>query len=218
MELLSQLLTPALGIAISPLPIVGLILILLGENAKRNSFFFSLGWLIGNVTTFTLALFFMGVTTSKSSESSLIQKIVFAVLGILLILVAIKTFMKRTKVGEEPKTPKWFAKMTSLKPGGAVGFGAVLSAANPKNLLLSLSAGAAAGVVTQVMSDDIMAIVLFGLIATSTIVVPTILFSVMGEKINHKLDEMKTWLIYNNDTITAVMLLFIGIKILGKAF
>ncbi|MBP1040304.1 GAP family protein [Vagococcus sp. BWB3-3] len=218
MELLSQLLTPALGIAISPLPIVGLILILLGENAKGNSVFFSIGWLIGNLTTFILALFFMGVTTSESGDTNLIQKLVFAVLGGLLIFIAIKTFMKRTKVGEEPKTPKWFAKMTSLKPMGAVGFGVVLSSANPKNLLLSLSAGAAAGAVTQSISEDGLAILLFGLIATSTIVIPTILFSVMGDKISHKLAEMKNWLIYNNDTITAVMLLFIGIKILGKAF
>lgn len=217
MELISQLLTPALGIAISPLPIVGLILILLGESAKRNSLFFSVGWLLGNLITFILALFFMGVTTG-SSDTGMIQKIVFAVLGGLLIYIAVKTFMKRTKVGEEPKTPKWFAKMTSLKPAGAVGFGIVLSSANPKNLLLSLSAGAAAGAVTQSISEDGLAILLFGLIATSTIVIPTILFSFMGDKISHKLDEMKNWLIYNNDTITAVMLLFIGIKILGKAF
>lgn len=218
MELISQLVTPALGIAISPLPIVGLILILLGANAKSNSLFFSLGWIGGNLTTFMFAIFFMGATAESSSESSLLQKIIFIVLGALLIYLAVKTFIKRTKVGEEPQTPKWFDKMTSLKPSGAIVFGFTLSAANPKNLLLSLSAGAAAGMVTQNFAEDLLAIVIFCLIATATIVIPTILYRVMGDKINHKLGELKTWLIYNNDTITAVMLLFIGIKILGKAF
>lgn len=218
MEIVMQILTPALGIAISPLPIVGLILILLGQNAKRNSLFYSVGWLLGNLTAFMVAIFFMGTTTGGDKEVGSLQKLIFVILGGLMILLAVKTFMKRTKAGEEPKTPKWFEKMTSLKPQAALIFGMTLSAANPKNLLLSLSAGATAGVVTQSVSEDIVAIVLFALIATSTIVIPTILFSIMGEKINKVLGDMKTWLLYNNDAITAVMLLFIGIKILGKAF
>lgn len=97
MELFSQLLTPALGIAISPLPLVGLILILLGKNAKANSLFFSMGWLIGNLASFVLALSFMGVTMSNTSEAGAIQKIVFILLGGLLIVIAVKTFMKQTK-------------------------------------------------------------------------------------------------------------------------
>lgn len=218
MGLLTEIFTPALGIAISPLPIVGLILILLGKNAKQNSLFFSLGWLLGNLSTFAIAIFFMDVTKNENGQVGGVQRIIFLILGSLLILMSIKTFMGRTKVGEEPDTPKWFEKMTSLKVGGAISFGAALAAVNPKNLLLSISAGVSAGGITQTLSEDVLAIVLFVLVAASTIVIPTVLFLIKGDKIKDKLDEMKTWLIHNNDTITSVMLLFIGLKVLGKIF
>lgn len=218
MEIIKELFTPAIGIAISPLPIVGLILILLGDGAKKNSFSYSIGWLVGNLIAFLIGLLFMGTVAGSDGEISLFSKIIYGVLGILLLYLSFRTFSKSIKNKGEINTPKWFDKMTSLNAKGALGLGMALSAVNPKNFLLSLSAGVTAGGITQAALDDVFATFIFALIATSTIVIPTILFNTLGEKINPFLEKLKIWLITNNDSIMAVMFLFIGLKMFGKIF
>ncbi|MGF2054910.1 GAP family protein [Vagococcus fluvialis] len=217
MELLKQIVTPAIGIAISPLPIVGLIVILLGNQAKKNSFYYSIGWLLGNVTVFTIGLVFMGSVASGKKEPGGIEKIVYATLGCFLLYVSVKTFIKSFNK-KEINTPKWFEKLTTLDTRKSLLFSILLSAANPKNLLLALSAGAATGAVTQGIKEDVLAIIIFSIFATFTIVFPTILFFIYGNQIKPSLNKLKEWLILNNDSITAVIFLFIGIKIIGKIF
>lgn len=218
MEIIKQLFTPAIGIAISPLPVVGLILILLGKGAKKNSFAYSVGWVVGNLIAFIIGLLFMGTVAGTDGEISVFSRIIYGVLGALLLYISFRTFSKSLKNKGENSTPKWFDKMTSLNPKGALGLGMTLSGVNPKNFLLSLSAGATAGGVTQGTVDDVFATIIFAVIATSTIIIPTILYNTLGEKIKPFLEKLKIWLIANNDSIMAVMFLFIGLKMIGKAF
>ena len=51
----------------------------------------------------------------------------------------------------------------------------------------------------------------FVLIAVSTVVVPVVLYNVMGERAQPILDSMRTWLTQNNATVMAVLLLVIGV-------
>lgn len=217
-EAISALLSPAVGVLISPFPIVGLILILLGDKARSNSIFYMLGWIVGNAGVFLIAMFFMGAGMSSQSDPGWIAKTVFIVLGALLILLAIREFMKRPKKGEKPKTPKWFAKMSKIGVVGATGFGLFLSALNPKNLLLSLSAGAAVGALTLTGGEETVATIVYTAIASASIIIPTIAFLIAGKRLNKVLDSMREWLIDNNAVIMSILFLLIGINILVKAF
>ena len=61
------------------------------------------------------------------------------VLGVLLLLVAIRQFRGRPRGADgedEPQAPKWMAKINTIKPAATLGLAAVLAGANPKNLLL----------------------------------------------------------------------------------
>jgi threonine/homoserine/homoserine lactone efflux protein len=62
------------------------------------------------------------------------------VLGLLLLLLA---WHGRPRPGHEVEAPKWMGSIERFTPGKAVGAGAVLSGANPKNLLLAIGAAAA---------------------------------------------------------------------------
>ena len=55
------------------------------------------------------------------------------------------------------------------------------------------------------------------LIASTTILIPTIGFLLFGDKINGTLNDLKQWLIANNATILFVLFLYIGISLLSKA-
>lgn len=128
----SAILSPAVGILISPFPIVGLILILLSNKARINSIFYTVGWIVGNIAIFFIGLFLMSSAVSSSGDQSTLVKVVLIVLGALLILLGAHDFTKRPKNGEQAATPKWFEKMSNIKPGGAMMFAFVLSAVNPK--------------------------------------------------------------------------------------
>ncbi|WP_270997374.1 GAP family protein [Listeria seeligeri] len=214
----SAILSPAVGILISPFPIVGLILILLSNKARINSIFYTVGWIVGNIAVFFIGLFLMGSAVSSSGEQSMLVKIVLIVLGVLLILLGAHDFMKRPKDGEKATTPQWFEKMSNIKPGGAMFFAFVLSAVNPKNMLLSLTAGVSVGTLNLAGGQEITATIIFGIIACCSIYIPTIAFLIAGNKLNNVLDNMRKWLIQNNSVIMAVLFLFIGLNIISKAF
>ncbi len=216
-QAIMEVLTPAIGILISPFPIVGLILILLSDKARSNSIFYMLGWIIGNTAVFLIALFCMGAGMNTGDPST-VARIVFLVLGILLLLLAVREFMKRPKKGEAPKTPKWFAKMSKIGVIGAFGFGFFLSAINPKNLMLGLSAGASAGALGLSGGEDTVVTIVFVLVASLLIILPTIAFLIAGKRLEKVLNEVREWLIHYNAIIMSVLFLFIGLSVISKAF
>jgi threonine/homoserine/homoserine lactone efflux protein len=65
------------------------------------------------------------------------------VLGLLLVLVAAQQWRGRPHEGEEAPAPKWMGAIDSFTPPKALGAGAILAGANPKNLLLAVAAAAA---------------------------------------------------------------------------
>ncbi|EAC8844107.1 GAP family protein [Listeria monocytogenes] len=214
----SAILSPAVGILISPFPIVGLILILLSNKARVNSVFYTVGWIIGNIVIFFIGLFLMSSAVNSSGNQSFLVKVVLIVLGILLILLGLHDFTKRPKNGEKATTPKWFEKMSNIKPGGAMIFSFLLSAINPKNMLLSLTAGVSVGSLNLAGGQEITATIVFGLIACCSIYIPTIAFLLAGNRLNKILDNTRNWLIQNNSVIMAVLFLFIGLSVISKAF
>ena len=112
--------------------------------------------------------------------------------------------------------PGWMTKIDSMKPIGAIGLGVLLSAQNPKNLLLI--AGAAVVIAQADLSSTDTAIVvgIFTLIGASTVAVPTLGYLFLGARIQPKLDAAKAWLSENNTTVMAVLLLVIGVTLFGK--
>nr|WP_245184991.1 GAP family protein [Listeria monocytogenes] len=207
--------SPAVGILISPFPIVGLILILLSNKARINSIFYTVGWIVGNIAIFFIGLFLMSSAVSSSGDQSTLVKVVLIVLGALLILLGAHDFTKRPKNGEQAATPKWFEKMSNIKPGGAMMFAFVV---NPKNMLLSLTAGVSVGALNLSGGQETTATIIFGIIACCSIYIPTIAFLLAGSKLNNALDSTRKWLIQNNSVIMAVLFLFIGLSVISKAF
>ncbi len=217
-QIITAILSPAVGVLISPFPIVGLILILLSDKARANSIFYMLGWIFGNAAVFAIAMLCMGAGAASQDDPSTVGKIVALVLGILLIIFAIKEFCGRPKAGEEAKTPKWFDKMSKISPLGAIGFGVFLSALNPKNALLSVSAGTAVGALNVPSAYELAAVIIYTLIASSSIIVPAITFLFAGKRLDKALGTMRIWLVQNNAVIMSVLMLMIGLNMIGKAF
>jgi hypothetical protein len=138
---ISDVLTFAVGVAISPIPIVAVILMLFSPRARVNGLSFLLGWVVSlaAVCTVVYVLAHDGnvATSSTASDSVSWGKIV---LGAALLLLARRQWRQRPDPGAEPEMPRWMATLDHVSPAKAFGLAVVLAAVNPKNLVLTLGA------------------------------------------------------------------------------
>lgn len=74
--------------------------------------------------------------------------------GVPLLLVAARQFRGRPRGDEKPQMPQWMATIDKTTPLAALGLAAGLSGANPKNLLLAVSGGAAVAQTRRVPPQD----------------------------------------------------------------
>lgn len=142
---------------------------------------FVLGWLIGLGVVGAIVLSLAGSDgASESGAPAAWVSWVKIVLGVLLLLVAVRQFRGRLHGDEEPQMPKWLATIDKTTPVAAVGLAAVLSGANPKNLLLAV-AGAAAIAGTGISgSQQALAYLVFALIGTLGVGIPVGIYFAMG--------------------------------------
>ncbi len=92
----------------------------------------------------------------------------------------------------------------------------LLSALNPKSLVLIVAAALTISQADLSDGDTLIAVAVFVVISVSTVVLPVMLYNVMGEHAQPTLDTMRTWLAQNNTTVMAVLLLVIGFVLIGK--
>jgi hypothetical protein len=206
----------AVGIALSPLPIITVVLMLTSRKARVNGPLFVLGWLagLGIVGAIVLALAGAG-SASQSGSPATWMSWVMIVLGILLLLVAARQFQGRPHGDEQPQMPKWMATIENTRPVTAAGLAVALSAANPKNLLLAV-AGAAAIAQTGIPGgQQAIAYLIFALIGTAGVGIPVIIYFAMGARSEKLLAGLKDWMSAHNAVIMAVLCLIIGVKLIG---
>ncbi len=214
---IGDLLPLALGIAISPIPIIAVILMLLSREATRTSTGFLIGWIAGVVVVTVLVLLLVGQAGNTSSgQPSTVSSVLKLVFGILLILLAARQWRSRPKAGETGAMPKWMDSIESFTFGKALGLGFLLSGVNPKNLLMCLSAGTIIGAAHLSGGDEVVVVAVFTLIAVSTVAIPVLAYLSARERMERPLNELRVWLTQNNATVMAVLLLVIGVVVLGK--
>jgi threonine/homoserine/homoserine lactone efflux protein len=213
---IGEILPLAVGIAISPIPIIAVILMLLAPRAKGTSVGFMIGWVAGiivAVVVFTLLSSVIPQGTGGPSQTSAVIKII---LGVLLLFLALRQWRARPASGEQAAMPKWMSAIDSMTVGKAIGLGFLLSAVNPKNLILAVSAGLIIGGAGLALAQATVVIIIFVLLAACTVIVPVIGYLIASARLANPLDRLREWLVENNATIMAVLLLVIGVALIGK--
>ena len=217
-EAVGQSLPLAIGVALSPVPIIAVVLVLTTPRARANSPAFVLGWLVGLgvVGTVVLALAGPGGASEEGQPATWVSWLKL-LLGVLLLLVAVRQFRGRPQEGEEARLPRWMGAIDRFGPGQALGGGAALAGANPKNLLLAVGAAAAIAQTGIPASRQAIAYAIFAVIGTLGVGAPVSLYFATGERSADLLGRLKDWMGHNNAVIMAVLCLIIGMKLLGDA-
>jgi threonine/homoserine/homoserine lactone efflux protein len=216
-EAIGDILPLALGIAISPIPVIAAILMLLSPKAKSTSLGFLLGWLLGIIIAVVVFTLLASVLPEGDSDQSQpIAGVIKITLGALLLLLAVRQWRSRPTGDAEPALPKWMAAIDTMTAIRAILLGFVLSALNPKNLLMGVAAGVAIGSADLPVSESAAAIAIFTVIAASTVAIPVIAYLLASAKMAGPLEALRKWLVRNNATVMSVLLLVIGVVVIGK--
>jgi hypothetical protein len=217
-EAIGQSLPLAIGVALSPVPIIAVVLMLTTPRARANGPAFVLGWLVGLgvVGAIVLALAGPGGASEQGQPATWVSWLKL-LLGLGLLLVAVRQFRGRPHQGEEASLPKWMGAIDRFAPGQALGGGAALAAANPKNLLLAVGAATAIAQLGIPGGQQAVAYAVFAVIGTLGVGAPVVLYFATGTRSAELLGRLKDWMAHNNAVIMAVLCLVIGVKLVGDA-
>jgi hypothetical protein len=206
----------AAGVAVSPLPIVAMILVLATPRGRVNGSLFGIGWLAGLSILGTVVLLLAGpADPSDDGTPAAWTGWLKLLLGVLALLLAARQWRGRPAEGAAPEMPKWMAGLDRLKPGGALGLGALLSGVNPKNAGLTIAAAATIAGAGLAGGEQAVTLAVFVVIGSAGVLAPLIVYLVAGERAARTLDAWKTWSGDHNAAIMAVLFLVFGFKLVG---
>jgi threonine/homoserine/homoserine lactone efflux protein len=213
---IGDLMPSAVGVALSPVPIVAVILVLGTPRARSNGPAFALGWVAGLVVVSVVVLIVAGGADDPDSGTSDAVDVVKVLFGLLLLAVAWQQWRKRPRAGQEPEMPRWMSALDQFTAGRSLGLGALLSGVNPKNLALTLAAAAGIAQAGLSTGDEITAVVVFVVIGSLTVAGPVVAYMLAGERVCRPLDRAKQFMADENAVIMAVVCLVLAAKLIGN--
>jgi threonine/homoserine/homoserine lactone efflux protein len=215
-EAIGQVLSFGVGVALSPVPIIAVVLMLGTARARSNGPAFLLGWVLGLAVVGAIVLVVAsGANASEQGEPATWVGVLKLVLGLLLLLVALRQWRGRPREGTAATMPKWMRTIDRFTPGRSLAVATALSAVNPKNLLLTVGAATAIAQTGVGTGKQAVALAVFVIVATLGPGIPVAIYFALGERAEHILDDLEDWMAANNAAIMAVLCLVIGAKLVG---
>lgn len=213
---IGELVALALGIALSPVPVVGVFFLTLAPQGLRASVGFAAGWIGGLAVT--VAVFGAVSTLFHALDSPAYDITIGAVplvLGALLVLAGAVQLWRRVRSSEPAPLPRWIGVVERLTPTRAVIVAASYSAFRPKSFALAIAAGVIIGSGPFGVVGSIVMAVIFAAVASLPIVAPVVARAAGGPGMRRVLEEMRDWLVAHMSSITAISMVLIGLALIA---
>jgi threonine/homoserine/homoserine lactone efflux protein len=209
----------AVGVALSPIPIIAVVLMLATPRGKVCGPAFVAGWLIGLAVVGTIVLLVAdgAGATSSDGEPETWVSVLKLVLGLLLLLVGFRQWRSRPQGDTEATLPKWMEQIDTFTPIKSAGLAAALSGVNPKNLIFTVGAAAAISQAGISSGDQAVVMAIFIAVATLGPGIPLGIYYALGDRSQKVLAELRGWMVQNNAAIMSVLILVIAAKLTGDA-
>jgi len=197
---------PALAIAVNPVPIIASVTLLSTSHGKRNAVYFIATVIFVMLAVGSLTIFVLGNANSSSAGTG--GAAVQAAFGLIFLAVAVQQWRTKPVEGQDPG---W---MKALDKAGLVA-GVALGVSLTNYALLTTGVGkiVESGLDASVQSA---ALVFFTVIATSTIVLPLIIYLVRPVWAKDKLGRLRDWLMLHNRVILIVVFGLMGLLFLAE--
>jgi threonine/homoserine/homoserine lactone efflux protein len=216
-DAIGQMLASAVGIAISPIPLIAVVLMLATPRGRTNGIAFTLSWVVSLAVLVTaVVLAGSGADASDGGPAAWTLWLKLA-LGLVFLLLGAKQWRDRPREGAEPAPPKWMNAIDGFTAPKAAGLAAALAVANPKNLVLAIGGAVSIASSSASAGGMTVAVVLMVLIASLCTLAPLGVYLLGGAKSAQVLAGWKTWMARHNAAIMTTLLIVLGTKYIGDA-
>jgi hypothetical protein len=210
----------AVGIVISPIPVIAISLILAGPRARTNGIAFAAGW------TAVLALVtFLGIGVSfglvvvdaldvevESTHPGI--DVLLAALGVVLIVMALRQWRGRPGPDVELGTPGWLVGVDEFSIGRSAGMAALL-AIRPKNLVLMVAAVSAIAGSGQSWPVRVGLQAAFVAMASVAVVVPVAGYLIRGDRVLPALVAVRGFVGRHLSSLLVAVMLMVGVFLIA---
>ncbi len=211
MQILPSLLPMILGSALAPAWPILVLLMLRSRNGLLKAIAFVTGVTLVRLLQGLVFGYLFGASSAAEGEAggpSPVAATLLLVLGILLLVTAIKTLRKEDDPDAPP--PKWMTTLNSATPLKALGLGVIFTLVAAKLWVFTLSAiGVIRSANLASPAENVGAFLIFILGAQSLMILPLLIYGVAPNQSANLLQGITNWLERYNRVITiAVSLLF----------
>ena len=213
---LGDMVPVALAVALSPFPIIAVVMVLGTPKARSNGPMFAAGWVAGLVAVSTVVVLLLGGAADDDSESSTIVSVLRLAVGTALLVMAARQWSKRPRNEEHPESPSWMASIERSTPRKALLLGLALSGANPKNLALTLAASASIARAGLDAAGTVIALAVFVAVGSVTVVGAVGYYLLDADRAAGPLAKVQQFMLQRNAVIMTVVLLILGGTILTE--
>jgi arginine exporter protein ArgO len=211
-EALLQSLPFAIGLILSPFPLIAMVMILSGPRRAVNAPVFALASVLGLLALGAIVLIVSaGYPADDAGDPAAWVSWSRLVLGLALLVIGVGKLRARPWRGEPAEPPRWIRTIDTLTWARAAGLGVVVSVLNPKNLVLALAGAGAIAQVDLATGPELVALVVFVALGTLGITVPLGLSLALGERGVALLRGPKEWMERNNALIVVLLVLIFGV-------
>jgi len=209
------LLPLSLVLALSPVPVLTVVLLLLADGAPHTSAAFLVGW-VGGIAGATLVSALLLDSAEAATGTGAVAAWGAIVLGGLLVVLAGRQWRSRPRSGEVPGLPRWVLAVDRFTVRRAGGLGLVFSAVSPKNLPVCVAAGGTIAAGGLSGAQGAWSLLGFTVLATSTVAVPVAAHAVLGDRTTRPLDSLRRWLTEHGAAVATTVLLAIAVLLIGQ--
>jgi hypothetical protein len=212
-QVLAQLIPVALAAALSTVPIMATLFILLSERRRATALPFLFGWVIGTAAAVILATVAAQSLPGRPRQfASLIDNLEI-VIGSACVVFGLVTLFRHTRSSTGPR-PSRLEAIGSLGPLPAFGIGLALNL-RPKALLLVAAAGLAISGAPPFVDNTLLLIAVYTAIATSTVVVPTLATVFFPDRMEPRLVVARDWVSAHGAAVTGTVMILVGVVVLA---
>ncbi len=212
-QVLAQLIPVALAAALSTVPIMATLFILLSERRRVTALPFMSGWVIGSAAGLILATLAAQALPGRPRQfASLVDNLEIAIGSALVVFGLVTLF--RHKRSSTSQRPSRIEGIGSLGPLPVFGIGLALNL-RPKALLLFAAASLAITGAPPLVDDDLFLIVVYTAIATSTVVVPTLATVFFPDRMEPRLVTARDWVSAHGTAVTGAVMILVGVVVLA---
>jgi len=202
----------ALGIAASPFPVIPAILLLFTARPRPTSLAFLGGW-FGGIGSVVGVFVVLAELLDPGGDPPTWLSWVRIAAGIALVGYGLRRWVTRRASAE---MPGWVRSIQDATPRTAARLALLLSAANPKVMLLAAAAGLEIGDADLTTAGAVVAAGAFTIVASMSVAIPVIAYAVKGDSVLPPLEQAKVWLLRHNAMIMAIVLTVIGLVVLSN--